>query len=152
MNTILKSMAAVAAAVAAVGCSSHQPSNYEHLTAHKWELTQIVSDDSAATAMTIPAGLTIQFSDSARFFGFGGCNSFFGTYSTVGQDNISIQPVGRSMAFCPDIALEDKFIAMLGLSATYVASDSTLQLNDNEAKQTLMFKAVAADEPQSDNQ
>ncbi len=142
MKTKVGTLTVMMAAAAIVGCTGGKKSNYEALTAQTWELTAIVSDDSAATTDSIPEGVTVQFADSASFYGFGGCNRFFGTYKTTGEDQIKIEPTGRSMAYCPDIAFEDEFIALLGMCTTYLAEDSTLQLNDNSTRKTLVFKAV----------
>lgn len=130
----------IAAVVSLWSCNGNEDANYEALVAKTWELQQIIAPDSVSTELP-PVKIEITFSDSSTMVGFAGCNNFFGTFSTYEQDQITINPVGRTMAACPFLDFEDQLMRILPLCTSYTASESELELNDTESGNTLLFKA-----------
>lgn len=122
-----------------VGCGGANR-NYETLISNEWSLESIVADDESYT-LKPDAEITIQFGDSSTFSGNGGCNGYFGVYSTD-EDLIDIETQGRTMAMCEHIDFEDKYLSMLEDCSTFYAQGNELQLNNNEVGVTLIFKAI----------
>lgn len=124
-----------------VACSGAKKDNYDTLISSKWSLQSIVNQDGGDSVEIIDP-VTIVFTDSSTVAGHGGCNAFFGVYSTMGDDEIDVEIKGRTMAMCPSLDVEDRVIATLELSSTYLAQGSELQINDLENGLTLVFKAI----------
>lgn len=127
------------AAIAMVSCNSKK-ANYEAMVSKEWQLASIQADDLSYT-VTPKESVTIIFSDSSTFAGNGGCNSYFGVYSTYGNE-IDVEVQGRSMATCPEINFEDKYIELLNGCSTFFAEGNNLQLNNNEVGVTLKFEEL----------
>lgn len=73
---------------------------------------------------------TIQFSDSAGFSGFSGCNLFFGNYLTK-DGMISFDLISGTMAICPDSITESAFYNTLARAKLYeIENDSIMKLMD----------------------
>lgn len=80
--------------------------------------------------------------DTERVAGFGGCNRFFGHYSTSGPE-MSIQPLGGTRTSCSDTdALEQSFIRALATIDRYDLNGGQLTLSVG-GRQILVFEAVA---------
>lgn len=122
-------------------CSGGSKDNYQTLISTEWQLESIISDDSGDSILP-QERVTILFTDSSTVSGHGGCNVFFGQYSTMGEDEIDIEVKGRSMAMCPSLELEDQIIATLDLATSYLAQQDKLQVNDLENGITLVFKPI----------
>lgn len=138
-----KNLLVVCAAVVtfvAVSCASGVDANYKALTAHTWQLEQIVAPSDTSNVEMPPMPITITFGDSSSMSGFAGCNNFFGTFTTGAQSEISVNPVGRTMAYCEYIDFEDMFMIALPQCTSYSVSDKELELNDASGT-TLKFKA-----------
>lgn len=140
MRHIFISLIITATAFSLWSCGSNDKANYKALVSNTWELQEIIAPDSISVQMP-PVKIEITFSDSSTMSGFAGCNNFFGTFSTYEQDQLTINPVGRTMAFCPFIDFEDQFMKMLPMCTSYTATTSELELNDTESGTTLLFKA-----------
>ncbi|MCP9612162.1 META domain-containing protein [Coprobacter tertius] len=117
-----------------VGCKSvEEPA----LTIGEWQVKEFVYDHD-----TIPLperSATIQFTDTNTIFGAAGCNRYFGNYD-VGDDTISISPLGRTMMFCPDMPFEDKFVKALEETRIYSIKDSILILADKNKNFIIKMK------------
>lgn len=124
-----------------VACCGAKKDNYDTLISSQWNLQSIVNQDGSDSVAVIDP-VTIIFTDSSTVAGHGGCNAFFGVYSTMGDDEIDIEIKGRTMAMCPSLDVEDGVIATLELSTTYLAQGDELQINDLENGLTLIFKAI----------
>ena len=127
--------------------------NAEALTANSWQLEEIIFSDSNYTD-TLPAGVTLLFSDSSTISGNGGCNLYFGQYTTIGSDQIDLEVKGSTMRFCPEQEFESRYFDMLGLVTSYTVKEGVLQLNAAENGFTLLFKAGVPqpDDSAKDNQ
>ncbi len=121
-----------------VGCGGQGKADYDALIANGWQLREIIAADSSYTIMP-ERPVTVVFSDSSTVSGFAGCNGFFGTFSTIGQNDIIIEPKGRTMAMCPDMEFEDRFMALLEQVTSYSVLSGELSLNDTENGMTLLF-------------
>ena len=121
-----------------VGCGGQAKADYKALIANGWQLKEIIAADSSYTIMP-ERPVTVVFSDSSTVSGFAGCNGFFGSFSTIGQNEIIIEPTGRTMSLCPDIEFEDKFMALLEQVTSYSVLKGELSLNDTENGMTLLF-------------
>lgn len=129
----------------AVGCGGQGKADYDALVANGWQLKEIIAVDSSYTILP-ERPVTVVFSDSSTVSGFAGCNGFFGTFSTIGQSEIIIEPKGRTMAMCPDIEFEDRFMALLEQVTSYTVLDGKLSLNDTENGMTLLFDPQTKEE------
>ena len=136
LNTILTTASALLLLAGCNGSKKH----VEALASNPWRLEQVIFDDSAYSD-TIPAGVTLLFSDSSTIAGNGGCNSFFGVYTTAGKDQIDIEVKGSTMAFCPDLDFEARYFDMLSLVSSYAINGDEMQLDAPENGFTMIFKA-----------
>ena len=132
-------LAALLPAIFFTNCRT-KTSDKNFLVAHEWQLDEIIYADSAYT-ITPPSEVTIAFSDStSSVSGRGACNSFFGVYTTEGQDEINIDIQGSTMAFCLDMEFELRYFSLLDLVERYAAEAGELQLSDSDGSVTLLFK------------
>ena len=141
----LLSAAVLLVGLLVVGCGGQGKADYKALIAHGWQLKEIIAADSSYTIMPERA-VTVVFSDSSTVNGFAGCNSFFGTFSTIGENEIIIETTGRTMSLCPDIEFEEKFMALLGQVTSYSVLKDELSLNDTENGMTMLFEPLRKEE------
>lgn len=110
------------------------------LTGTYWRLSQLNGEAVAVAEGTSLPHIALH-ADTERVAGFGGCNRFFGRYSST-DEAISIQPLGGSRASCPDTdALERSFLRALAAIDHYVVGDGRLTLS-GDGRQILVFEAV----------
>lgn len=106
------------------------------LVAHEWQLKELKSGtESFKMPESVP---TLLFTDSAAVYGFAGCNRFFGRY-TANADEITIAPGGMTMAFCPDMDAESRFVRALAESKYYSIRNNELEITDSAKTTTLLF-------------
>jgi heat shock protein HslJ len=111
------------------------------LTGTYWRLTQLNGETVAVAEGTLLPHIALH-GDTERVAGFGGCNRFFGRYSST-DTAISIQPLGGTRAACPETdALEQSFLRALALADHYDVGDRQLTLS-GDGRQILVFEAVA---------
>lgn len=139
MKKIAKVLPVIAAAALMVACGGSKM-NYENLVSQKWVLDKVEHSDSSAQ-ITVPANLTIEFSDSSRVFGRGPCNGFFGPY-TVTDDNIKFGNLASTMAYCLQMPFESSYFGWLDKVATFKATEHTLTLRDADGKISLHYKSM----------
>lgn len=107
------------------------------LTLNEWQLKEMKADNQE---FKLPAEMpTLCFTDTTTVFGFTGCNRFFGTYTTESNNNISVNPVGSTMAFCPDMDFEQEFLKILPTLQVYAIDNNELTLSDKTKKYVLTF-------------
>lgn len=117
----------------AAACKSDEKAK---LVAGEWQLKSIKGQEQ----VKLPEeSASILFTDSTSVFGFAGCNRFFGTYSLEGKDKIVIKPVGRTMAYCPDMDFEDQYMKALEEVTNYKVEGNELKLSDAGQKWVLVF-------------
>lgn len=126
-------IAVILAAAAMISCGPQQ----NRLSAHEWTLSSAVNADSTS-ALTVPRGVTIHFSDSTMVFGRGGCNGFFGPYETKGN-TVKIGQLGSTMMWCMNMAFESAYFKMLEKIDRFEVTEKELKLMDAEGKITLTY-------------
>ena len=128
----------VAFALVAAACGSEGGD----IDSNPWVLNGLGIDDGQLITVPEHLELTLQFSDGEAS-GFGGCNRFFGPYSIDG-DTISIGPLGRTLAFCPDQAIEDIYLTALQAATTVEAGDGSLVLTNASGARLTFAELVPA--------
>ncbi len=80
----------------------------------------------------------VSFADAGRISGHGGCNRFFGSFETRG-DNLRVGPLGATQMACPEAIMEreSQFLRALGEANRFNREGSDLVLMD-EAGEELM--------------
>ena len=77
--------------------------------------------------------------------GFGGCNRFFGGYTTDGASTLVFGPLASTKMACDDAtnAFETSYLTALASVATYAITDAGLDLSDAAGTVVLSFGAEA---------
>lgn len=77
--------------------------------------------------------------------GFGGCNRFFGGYTTDGASTLVFGPLASTKMACDDAtnAFETSYLTALASVATYAITDTGLDLSDAAGTVVLSFGAEA---------
>ncbi len=110
----------IAAMVILAACTSSG-----ELPGTTWRVTSLGDAGVVADAV-----ITLGFVDDSNVEGETGCNSFFGSYTTDG-DNISIGPLASTLAACVPparAAMEQAYVAALETATTYDIGGDTLTL------------------------
>lgn len=71
--------------------------------------------------------ITFQIEDN-KVIGNAGCNSFFGTYEAGENNDIKLSPMGSTMMACPNLEIEDAFLAALENIKSYQIDGNILTL------------------------
>lgn len=97
---------------------------------------------------TTGKNVSIRFTGDGKVSGSGGCNSFFGTYTTGAQQQLTIANTGATLKACtPDVmALENAYFDALKSVASYLLDASGLHLSFNNGQGMLNYSTAA---PQS---
>ncbi|MGR9090346.1 MAG: META domain-containing protein [Gammaproteobacteria bacterium] len=140
LRTVARSAVAVAVTSLMLACTVAVAAEPVALEGTYWRLVRLHGE-----AVRIAEGTSLPHialhGDTDRVAGFGGCNRFFGQYSTSGQE-ISIQPLGGTRASCPGTdALERSFIGALAAIDHYVLDGGQLSLSGG-GQQILVLEAV----------
>ena len=110
-----------------------------------WDVTGVNNGQQALVSVAEDAGLTATFAPNGDIEGFAGCNTFFGTYTVVGNA-ITIGPLGTTRMACAseDLnALEQQYLAALQAAATWEIEPHGLTLRDAEGAMQVTFLAEA---------
>jgi putative lipoprotein len=95
---------------------------------------------------TIPTGsrLTLRFEAGGKLSGHGGCNDFFANY-TVSGAGIAIGAIGATRKACaaPQMALETRFLDMLGKTSSIEMRGTTLALSGPDGEVLAAFERVS---------
>jgi heat shock protein HslJ len=91
--------------------------------------------------------LSVRFEDNGKVSGYGGCNSFFSTY-TVNDSSIEIGPIGATRMACPDPQMnrEIRFFEALEGAKRIVTRGSRMRLSDAEDETLADFTSHSAEE------
>ncbi|MDL5050121.1 META domain-containing protein [Oscillatoria amoena NRMC-F 0135] len=104
-----------------VSCKAQEIS----LQSTKWKLVHMEGED--LTILKEPVTLVFN-DDKTRISGFGGCNSYFGSYRISGNEIIFSQ-LGSTKMFCLETQkIEDAFFRLLPSVDSCKTKDDTLQL------------------------
>jgi len=74
------------------------------------------------------ANFTIQFNDDKTFSAKADCNQLSGTWSTSGQDGLSITPGPMTMAYCGDQGLDVLYAGLIGRAQSYAMAGTSLDI------------------------
>ena len=78
-------------------------------------------------------GVTISFFEDGTFAGKGPVNNYFGNFVQDGE-SLTLEQVGATMMFGPDMEKEDAYFASLKNVAGFTITDAGLTLTDAEGK------------------
>lgn len=113
----------------------YRPVSQKTITGTMWSLLSIGE-------MNIEAGekkVHLMFMDEGQLNGFSGCNRYFSGYSIKNQQ-INIGPIAGTMAMCPDMEIESKFLDGLTKTATYLQVENKLYFYGDKGE-TVTFTA-----------
>lgn len=112
----------------------------------RWVLSAMQNAQGAIVAPLDGTELTTTFKDDGTLEGNDGCNAFTGAWATTGP-RITISQVGGTRAACPSQDLSDQetqFLAMLGASTIWTASESELTFRGTNGITTLVYTRTDA--------
>ncbi len=133
--------------VVLAGCKGDENS-LKFLKGREWQLKSMQMDGKAVQN---PAEVPVlQFSDSTAVYGSAGCNRFFGKYTADAKGNMTIQPGGSTMMFCPDMEFEDPYMKSLPQVKNFEITGQQLTLKGESGKLQLVY-TVVADTTKSEN-
>lgn len=98
------------------------------LTGTTWRLVELSGQPVAAAAGAKSPYLLLQ-AEGGRFQGFGGCNSFSGSYALEEGGRIRFSDVAATMMACPDMETESRLFEVLGTADSYALTERGLSLN-----------------------
>ena len=134
----------LSAILAACGSSSSS-SGAASLTSNTWNLSAITEKVPAFQGV-VPAdqqaNYTIAFSSDGKAQIKADCNSVTATYTTSGDDGISIDLGASTLVACPEGSLSDRYLAGLANAAKYAISGGGLTITGKNDEGTLQFVAA----------
>jgi len=112
-----------------VSCSSsNTPTSNVPLENTKWILKTL--NDKKIFIPESSKEAYIEFKSAGKVNGYGGCNTFFGTYTTV-KDKLNFGPIARTEMFCEAMMdVENNFMSALEKTVRYKVSGNILELYD----------------------
>ena len=119
-------------------CTNSKKTNLENLVSTEWTLDSVVTK-VISLPLDTENPVSIVFSDSTTFAGNGGCNQYFGTFTTEGDEVIAIETKGRTMAMCPNIEFEDSYILALNGVTKFVAEQDKLVMSNSKGEVVFIF-------------
>ncbi len=107
----------------------------EDLANKEWKLELLKQDRVEVGIETqVP---TLKFEADGKVAGFGGCNSFFGSFTLDGR-TIKIGDVGTTRKLCEEgMELENAYLKVLGIEVRALFSDSKLILTGDGGNQMI---------------
>lgn len=78
--------------------------------------------------------------DSDRFFGYGGCNRFFGSYTSEEKGKLSLGNIASTRMYCGEESPEDQFLLLLAEVEGYKIQGESLRLLDTQGEPLLLFR------------
>jgi heat shock protein HslJ len=114
------------------------------LAGTSWQATGINNGKEAVVSQEGTEKVTALFGDDGTLSGSGGCNSYTGTYTTSGTDQITIGALAATEMACPEpvMEIEQMYFAALGTVATYRIEGATLTLRDAAGATQASFTLV----------
>jgi heat shock protein HslJ len=114
------------------------------LAGTSWQATGINNGKEAVVSQEGTEKVTAMFGDDGTVSGSGGCNTYSGTYTTSGADQITIGTLAATEMACPEPAMEieQMYFAALGTVATYQIEGTTLTLRDAAGATQASFTLV----------
>lgn len=111
------------------------------LAGTSWQATGINNGKEAVVSQQGTEKVTAEFGTDGTLSGSGGCNTYSGTFTTSGSDQISIGALAATEMACPEPAMEieQMYFAALATVATYQIDGTTLTLRDAEGATQASF-------------
>jgi copper homeostasis protein (lipoprotein) len=82
--------------------------------------------------------------EGSRMNGFGGCNTFAGTYEAKAPDRLSFSKVAATRMMCADMRVETMLFEILGETDSYAIRDDKLMLHKARMAPLAVFEAGPA--------
>ncbi|MCO6450613.1 MAG: META domain-containing protein [Caldilineales bacterium] len=107
-----------------------------------WRLVAYVDADGAVVDVPVQVEITARF-ENGQVAGQAGCNNYFGSYETSGNE-LTIQTGGATLMACPDelMAVEQLYLDQLSKVALYAIVGDQLEMGDIDGKLLLRYQAV----------
>jgi len=116
------------------------PSTAELLNTY-WKLIEIAGEPVVTKQGQREMKLTLHVEEN-KVNGFGGCNSFFGTY-IHDTGSLKFGPLAATRKFCADsMDQESQFFKLLSAVTGYTINGQVLDLIDDQGKPVLKLEAV----------
>jgi heat shock protein HslJ len=94
-----------------------------------YSLTDIGSN-SSVSALVPGSKITAIFAADGNLTGNGGCNGYFGGYTTSGN-SLTIGPIGSTLMYCQDTSAQESFyLSILGNASTYEKTIDQMKITD----------------------
>lgn len=122
------SIACLFTCLAGVSPAGAQDARPAPLTETTWRLVELSGAPVAAAAGAQSPYLHLR-AEGGRFQGFGGCNSYSGSYVLEEGGRIRFSDVAATMMACPDMETESRLFEVLGTADSYALTDRGLSLN-----------------------
>jgi heat shock protein HslJ len=119
-----------------VGCTNKEE-NVKLLQGRTWQLKTMSFEGK--TVQIPEKSPDLQFSDSSAFYGFAGCNRFFGKYDVKEQGDLTIHLGGATMMSCPDMDFEQIYLNAISKVERYTVGKKELVLKDSKGKLNLQY-------------
>jgi heat shock protein HslJ len=129
---------AIAATVALAACSGSSSS----LTGKTWQLTTLterVANGLGGVPEADQANYTIEFKSDGNYQAKADCNQPSGTYTTISNGGLTIEPGPTPLVACPEGSLSDQYIQGLTNASSYAIADGKLTITLKDGW-TLVFK------------
>lgn len=105
----------------------------------EWQLEKM-NGEALIDSMTIPT-LVIDLLEM-RLSGNSGCNSYTGSISELGLNNISMSEMAKTLKLCPEANYEDEYMDLLKKVKTYVVDKTNLNFKDVDGKVLLQYRKL----------
>ena len=107
-----------------------------------WSASGVNNGNGGVESTAATELLTASFGSDGAFSGFGGCNTFSGTYRTTGKAGLTITGLASTLKSCsPEVdALESQYSAALGKVASYAISGDDLTLRNAAGETQVTYR------------
>jgi len=108
----------------------------------EWELLSLRGEAIELSSQDRPTP-SISFSaQEGRVLGHAGCNQFTGSYRYEDIEGLSFGQIARTKMMCPDMEVENKYMAVLEETADFTITGDNLILLSETGEELAVFQAV----------
>lgn len=115
------------------------------LAGTSWEVISFNNGNEAVVSVIIGTQITADFGKDGQLTGNSGCNSYFASYETDG-DQINIGPAGMTEMACMEpegvMEQEQQYLAALGMAELYRIEADRMQFRNAEGSTVANFKGL----------
>jgi heat shock protein HslJ len=94
------------------------------LTANSWKLKTMNGNELNLSSVK---EISLVFDKAGKISGFGGCNNYFGTYTSAG-DMLTFSDIGSTKMACDDMGIESNYFNLIKKTDKYKAANGVLTL------------------------